>query len=345
MIQLELPLAGDIAVFLAGAVMIAVAGIKAAGLADRIADRTGLGEAVTGTILLGFLTALPGLLASIVAAARGMPVMAISNAIGGIAVQTTALAIADIAWRRANLEHAAASAPNMMQATLLITLLVLVLCGLSGPDVTVGHVHPISILLVLTAALALRLVVGTRDEPMWEPTDTDETVADTPLPAYRRQSLRKLLIGLCVAAGVTGLSGALAAEAAENVVRETGLPETVVGGLFLALATSLPELVTSIAAVRRGALTLAVSDIVGGNFFDVLFLAAADVAWRRGSIYHAPGVGLREVFLTSFTILLNVILLAGLLYRQKRGPGNIGIESVLMLVFYLTGFCILTLAM
>jgi len=342
MLNLDIPLWGDILLFVVSAGVIGVAGVKAAGLADRVADRTGMGEAVTGTVFLGFLTALPGLLASITAAAKGLPAMAISNAMGGIAVQTTALAIADIAHHRANLEHAAASVPNMMQATMLVALMVLVLCGLSGPDVALGHVHPVTILLMVTAASAFWLVVGTRDAPMWEPTETGETVTDEADERHKRQSLQTMLIGLFLAAGATGLAGVLVAEAAENIVEKTDIPETVVGGLFMALATSLPELVTSVAAVRRGALTLAVSDIVGGNFFDVLFIAAADLAYFGGSIYHAESVGLREVFLTSFTILLNVVLLAGLIYRQKRGPANIGFESVLMLVLYLSGFLVLS---
>jgi cation:H+ antiporter len=105
--------------------------------------------------------------------------------------------------------------------------------------------------------------------------------------------------------------------------------------------TSLPELVTTVAAVRRGALTLAVSDIVGGNFFDVLFVVAADLVYFGGSLFHGEGVGRRDVFVAGLTILLNVVLLLGLLYRQRRGPGNIGFESVLLLVLYIGGFLVL----
>jgi cation:H+ antiporter len=55
----------------------------------------------------------------------------------------------------------------------------------------------------------------------------------------------------------------------------------VVGGLFTAVSTSLPELVTSVAAVQQGALTLAVGGIIGGNSFDVMFVAFADIAYRE----------------------------------------------------------------
>ncbi|NIV34835.1 MAG: sodium:calcium antiporter, partial [Anaerolineae bacterium] len=62
--------------------------------------------------------------------------LAVSNALGGIAVQTFFLAIADMAYRRANLEHAAASAPNMLQNGLLISLLAWIMLAPNLPDVT-----------------------------------------------------------------------------------------------------------------------------------------------------------------------------------------------------------------
>jgi cation:H+ antiporter len=283
--------------------------------------------------------------ASVLAAVQGHPVLALSNAVGGIAFQTTVLAVADIAHRQANLEHAAASAENMMQTIMLVLLITIVLAGLSSPNVSVGHVHPMSIVLVLAAALAFWLVYRVREQPMWKPHRTAETVEDVPEPESHRESLLRLTIGLVITGTITLVSGGLVASTAGAIVEETRIPEPIMGGLFMAVATSLPELVTCVAAVRRGALTLAVSDIVGGNFFDVLFVAAADIAFLKGSLYHGHGVGMREVFVTCVTILLNVVLLAGLIYRQKHGPGNIGFESALMLAIYIAGFLTLALAM
>ena len=71
--------------------------------------------------------------------------------------------------------------------------------------------------------------------------------------------------------------------------------------------------------MRIGALTLAVSDIVGGNIFDVLFVGAADIAYRDGGVYHA----LREqdVFPLALTLMLAAILAAGLIHREMKGIG------------------------
>lgn len=345
MLEWELPLWTEALVFAGTAAAIGLAGTKLARYADQLADRTGLGEAVTGTVLLGSITALPGLTASVVAALDGRATLAISNAMGGIAIQTVALAAADMAYPKANLEHAAASAPNLVQTVALVLLLTVTLLGLSGPDVTWGHVHPSTFLLLVAAAAAFWLVYRTKERPMWRPRETTLTVPDEPDPEYEHASLNRLAAGAVATGVVTALAGAAIEESAENLVVLTGIPEAVVGGLLLAGATSLPELVTSVSAVREEALTLAVSDIVGGNFFDVLFVAAADVAFLGGSLYHAPGVGSREIFLVALTILLNLVLLGGLLHRQEAGPARIGVEGVLMVTLYLGGFLVLSLGM
>lgn len=338
-------LAANLGVFLLAAVVITWAGTRLASLGDRIADRTGLGEAITGTILLGFATALPGLAASVTAALEGHPALAISNAIGGIAIQTTFLAMADIAYAKANLEHAAASVENIIQTAVLILLLTLVLLGLSGPELTLGHVHVMTLVLFLAAAFGFWLVYRSRDRPMWKPRITPHTVADQPEEANLAESLFKLLAGFAVTAVVVTIAGAVVAHTTGNIAARTGINETVAGALLSAIATSLPELITTVAAVRRGALTLAVSDIVGGNFFDVLFVVAADLVYFQGSLFHGQGVQNRESFLTGLAILLNVTLVLGLLYRQRSGPGNIGFESVLIIVWYLAGFLVLSLSM
>lgn len=92
-------------------------------------------------------------------------------------------------------------------------------------------------------------------------------------------------------------------------------------------------------AVRRGALTLAVGGIIGGNAFDTVFLAFSDVFYREGSLYHA--VSEQQILLISLTMLLTGILLLGLLRRQRQGLANIGFESVLMLLLYVGSFAFL----
>ena len=104
--------------------------------------------------------------------------------------------------------------------------------------------------------------------------------------------------------------------------------------MITAVVTSLPELVTTLTAVRRGALQLAIGGIIGGNTFDTLFLVFSDAAYREGSLYHA--VGMSDLYWLATGLLMTTILLAGLILRQKDGPARIGIESVLMIAVYAT---------
>ncbi len=93
----EASLALAVGLFVAAAVAILLVGTRLSTVADVLADRAGLGEALVGAVLLGAATSLSGIVASVTAAADGRAELAVSNAVGGIAAQTVFLAIADAA--------------------------------------------------------------------------------------------------------------------------------------------------------------------------------------------------------------------------------------------------------
>lgn len=334
----------SIGTFAVAAFVIAIVGTKMTKIADRLADRTGLGEALVGALFLGGSTSLPGIVTSVTTAAGGHAELAISNALGGIAAQTAFLGLADLVYPQANLEHAAASAANLSQGTLLITLLALPLLAIATPQVTLWNIHPASFVILLAYVFGLHLISSAKETPMWSPTRTRETRLDEVEPDEdnNRSSLTSLWLRFALYALIIAVAGYVVAQSGVAIAEQTGISESVVGGLFTAVSTSLPELVTSVAAVKQGALTLAVGDIIGGNSFDVLFVAFADFAYREGSIYHA--LTQSQSFIIALTILMTGILLMGLLRREKHGIGNIGFESFLILILYLGGFLLLFLA-
>lgn len=156
----------------------------------------------------------------------------------------------------------------------------------------------------------MRLSSQANEDPMWRAKDTDETELDKPEEETAWQGSRTWL----------------------EFADKSGLGQTAVGAIFTAVITSLPELVTSITAVHQGALTTAVGGIIGGNAFDVLFLALSNIAYRGVSIYHAMTDG--HVFIIAISIIITGILLLGLLRREKHGFAGIGFESALILTIY-----------
>lgn len=329
----SLPLPWLSGLFAASALLIAFFGSKMAKIADVLADRTGLGEALIGAVLLGAGTSISGIVTSVTTAASGAPELAVTNALGGIAAQTMFLALADIFYRHVNLEHAGASTVNLGQATVLIILSIMPIMAYATPQIAFWGIHPISPIMVAVYLIGLRSAHTIRQEPMWQPKETpglrveeDDVENDprsTPL-------LASLFAGLVL---IVGACGYLVGETGLALSATLGISQGVVGALGTAIVTSLPELVTTIAAVRRGALQLAIGGIIGGNMFDALFVSASDVAYRHGSIYHA--IGERSVFWMALVCLMTAVLLLGLLRREKQGPGGIGWESVILLALWL----------
>jgi cation:H+ antiporter len=325
--------------FALAALLILVFGVTMTRLAAALAERTGLGEAVMGALFLGACTSLPEIATSTTAAAAGHADLAMSNAIGSVAGQTAFLALADMAYRRANLEHAAASAENLMLAAFVLVMLSLPLMGLALPHLSVGGIHPVSVLMFLAYVQGLRMVAQAHNKPMWLPRRTAETRTAGGESSPRGAPLWQLWLRFGLSAAATAVGGWLLAITAVPVARHTGLSETVVGGLLTGLTGSLPELVTALAAVRMGALTLAVGDILGGNAFDALIVAFSDWAYLDGSIFTAASP--EQGFLLALAAVLTAILLMGLVSREKHGIANIGLESFLVLTFYIAAFALL----
>ncbi len=314
--------------------VIVTTGIRLCALADTISDRSGLSKTLIGAVLLGAVTSLPGIAASVGAALGDQPALAASNAVGGIAAQTAFLAVADFCYKRANLEHDAATIDNILQAGLMVAVLTLPVAAAVLPMASDWAVHPVTPLLIIAYLLGLRMVQSSSEKPMWVARGGDisgvDLVAQGPEAMHTATALTIRFLIHAVLVTASGWLLVLLAEAAHS---RFGISQAALGGLGTGVITSLPELIVTITAVRRGALSLAIGGVLGGNAFDALFLAAADIAWLKGSIYHAlPAAGL---FQLTISCTMAAVLLLGLTTRQRSGPANVGIEGIVVLALYL----------
>jgi cation:H+ antiporter len=316
------------------AVMIVIAGVRLTRVADALAERTGLGDAVGGALLLGALTSLPGNVTVVTGALGGDAGFALGNPLGGIALQTVWLAIADLVYRRANLEHAAASLQNVLQSVVLIAMLAVPVLAYATPTLSIGWIHPLTLLIPALYAYGLVLLRQMQRAPMWQPTRTPQTADDDvgedpdgggPEAGTSTGRLWGTLAGLGLLVGVAGW---VVGRAGLSVVAATGLDGGLVGFTLTTAISSLPELVVLVTAVRMGQLTLGVGNIIGGNVYDTLMIAIADVAYVRGSLYSDAGP--TSLILLGGTLLMTATLAAGLVMRERRWIGFEGISIPLI---------------
>jgi cation:H+ antiporter len=336
------PLAVQALLFAGASICIGIFGVRMTHVARRLAQESGLGEAIVGAVFIGAATSLSGIVASISAASQGHAELAVSNSLGGIAAQTLFLAVADMFYRRANLEHAAASAENLMMCASLLTLLALLLVAFAVPDLSIRGIHPVTPILLVSYLATVRVLTRTHARPMWFPRRTRETRVEKKTRGRRsRKAALGLWLRFAALGAIVGTAGWILSLTGAVIAEATSWSQGLVGGVLIAIATSLPELVVAVTAVRHGALTLAVGDIIGGNAFDTLFIAGSDLAYREGPIYAA--VSEPERIWLAICVLMTGVLLIGLIHRERRGFAAIGTESVLLIVIYLGGLGLLTM--
>ncbi|MCC6542947.1 MAG: sodium:calcium antiporter, partial [Nitrospirae bacterium] len=104
----------------------------------------------------------------------------------------------------------------------------------------------------------------------------------------------------------------------EGIAEMTGLGQTFVGNIFIAVSTSLPEVVVSIAAIRMGVIDLAVGNLFGSNIFNILILAIDDILFTRSPILSVANP--HHIVSAIAAIAMAVIAIIGLTYRAERKP-------------------------
>lgn len=158
-------------------------------------------------------------------------------------------------------------------------------------------------------------------------------------PILPKNSLKRAITGFVFAAAVIVAAGIMLSVNADLIARNTGLGQTFVGTMLVAGATSLPELVAAIAAIRIGAYDMAVGNVLGSNIFNILILVVTDIAYTGGSVYHV--VSTQHLITAMTAIILSSIAVIGLFYRSKRTILMLGWDSVAIL----TGYLIMTYAL
>jgi cation:H+ antiporter len=119
-----------------------------------------------------------------------------------------------------------------------------------------------------------------------------------------------------------------------ELARQTGLGEAFVGSLFIAITTSLPEIVVSLAAVRIGAIDLGIGNVLGSNLFNLLILGLDDVFYRQGPLLTAADESHGVTILA--VVVMNALFLIGLTSRVLTKRFAVAWDTGAMAAVYVT---------
>jgi cation:H+ antiporter len=314
--------------FLVLAAVIAGAGTLLARSADAIAEATGLGRLLVGSILLAATTSLPELTVDISAVRAGMPDLAAGDLLGSSLMNLLILAGIDLCrWNgRRMLSREAAS--HALSATLSIAL-----TGLVGMAILTAGKLPAATLAGIGGwswAILAAYLLGARmlfiDQRISARVAADEL---GPVESVRSVPVWKPAAVFAAAAVAILLTGPRLAHVAGEIADRSGLGGTFIGTTLVAVTTSLPELASSLAAVRMGAIDLAIGNTFGSNAFNMILFLPLD-AVHAGPLFAAVSP---VHAVTSFAVIVaTAIAVLGQLYHVERRLPLLDPDAVLMLL-------------
>jgi cation:H+ antiporter len=340
-----LGLAANLAIFAAAAVIVWTAGVRITGYANVISVRTGLGQALVGMLLLGVVTSLPEVAVAVSAAAHGEAALAVNSVLGGIAMQVAILAVADMAIGKKALTAVIPDPVVFLQAAFKVFLLSVVASAIVVGDVAVLGVGLWMWLLLLLAGFAVWTLAHAKARRPWRVVDDQDLEGQEKRHAEKAaqhdasQGLRSTVGKAAVAAAVIVAAGYVLSRTGGAIAEQTGLGESFVGAVFVAIATSLPEVSTVLTAARAGLYTMAVSDIFGTNLFDITLLFVVDAVAGGAPVLNSAGRF--STFAAIVGITVTMMFVAGVAERRDRTILRMGIDSAGVLVTYLGSLVIL----
>lgn len=332
-----LPLWGNLAIFAAAATVVWIAGNRLAMYVDEIGDRTGLSQAFLGMVLLGVATSLPEVATTISASVIGNAQLVTGNLFGGVALQIAVLAIVDLIAVRGALTYVTPKPVLLFQGVMLILLLAIALAGAAvGDPISLLNVGLTPILLACGYVITLRVTGSQRYLPRWKPSggDTPEVIPDDVDSALAapKSSNAALYAFVGLGAGAILVAGWALSMTGDALAQQTGLGASFVGVALVAASTSLPELSTTLGAVRRGNHEMAVSNILGTNCLEVALFLLADVAYRDGPILATADQS--GILAGTVGLVVTCLLLLGLLERRNSTVLRMGWDSLAVLIAY-----------
>jgi len=331
--------------FVVSAVLIIGAGTKLTKSANTLSSAMGLGS-WAGILLLPLATSLPEVVTSMRAVMINAPDLAAGNLFGSNLFNVAIIAVVDLIQGKGPIfsyvkrEHTRAA------------FLSIILIGVAGSGIIysfpllIGNNIGLDTILLMGGYLLIALLLTLIEKK-------DNTLPLITEAAYsegkalkKDQDLfltptRRAVLTFVAASAVILIAGVALTDAADTIALKTGLGKTFVGSIMLALATSLPEVVTTSTAARMGKLDMAVGNIFGANIFNMFILSAISILYFPGSLLQA--VNTSHILTIAMVVVLTSVAMIGFTEKAKRSIGWFSIYAIIILIGYLIAVTVLFL--
>jgi len=327
--------------FVVCAALIFWAGSLLSKYGDVIAEKTGLGRVWLGAILIAGVTSLPELASGISAVAwLNMPNLAAGAALGSSLFNLALIAMMDLVYQPGRV-LAKAHDVHILSAGLGVLLLGIVALGVLIGPVMNGYgglgISILSLAILVLYAVGARMIAGLEKERMAEVLEKEAREN-----AYDAISARKSYMTFFLSAISIVTLGIWLSTIGDRLSATTGLSVSFVGNLFLATSTSLPEIAASLAAIRLGAIDLAIGNVLGSNLFNTMLFFVYDIA-DGGNNFWASLTN-ANAFAAVMTMMMTGVVIISLMYRASpKTPYRISWDGFVLAGMYLGSMALLYL--
>ena len=287
--------------------------------AAATARHFGMPALLIGMVIVGFGTSAPEMVVSALASLQGNPGIALGNAYGSN-ITNIALIIGLTALLSPIAVHS-----QVLRKELPILIGVTILAAWQIFDGALSRMDAVILLGVFFALMGWSIWQGMRnkDDALATETEQDLAAASMPLP----RALMWLVIGLALLI----VSSRMLVWGAVSIAQAFGVSDLIIGLTIVAVGTSLPELASSLIAVRKGEHDIALGNVIGSNLFNTL--AVVGIAGSISPLENLPP----EIFSRDIMVMSALTLLLFLLSYGFRGrPGRVNrIEGGLLLACFI----------
>ncbi len=323
--------------FVACSALIVFSGSRLSRYGDVIAEKSGLGRTWIGLVLMATITSLPELITGVSSVAIvDVPDIALGDIMGSCMYNLAILALMDILDRRKPI-FLGASRGHILSASFGILLIGIAVISIFLNEYmpSIGHIGLYTPVIIGVYLVGIRVVYFFEKRAMSELLHkAKESFIYVEVP-LKRAILMYTVNALIIVGSATWLPFI-----ADRLAEETGLGRTFMGSVFVAMTTSLPEVVVSVAAVMIGAHDLAIGNMFGSNMFNILVLAVDDIFYTKGPIF--SHISINHVMTGMIAIVMTSIAVIALTYPpQRKKTFRVGWDTFAIIIVWVVGILLL----